>query len=129
MAVRLDLAGSRGTLSLAGLDANAGGHRGHGVVKIRVPSTTSYRGRNSRVNLPLLTAFVLVALGVGAVGAVFSPGFSPVAMHWYAGLAKPGWLPPPGWFGPIWMVLYVLMSTAAYMVSRERYHRAHLPAM
>jgi translocator protein len=111
------------------MDANAGRHRGHAAVKIQVPSTTHHRGRNSRLNLPVLAAFVLVALGVGAVGAIFSPGFSPAAMQWYAGLAKPGWLPPPSWFGPIWIVLYVLMGTAAYMVSRERYHRAHLPAM
>ncbi len=72
---------------------------------------------------------MLLALGVGAVGAIFSPGFSPAAMQWYAALAKPGWVPPVGWFGPIWIVLYVLMGTAAYMVSRERYHRAHRTAI
>jgi benzodiazapine receptor len=98
-------------------------------MKIQVRSTTHHRGRNSRLNLPVLLAFVLVALGVGALGAVLSPGFSPAASQWYAGLVKPSWVPPPSWFGPIWTVLYILMGTAGYMVSRERYHRAYIPAM
>jgi benzodiazapine receptor len=98
-------------------------------VRIQIPSNTSYRGRNSRANFPALAIFVLLALGVGAIGAVFSPGFSAAAAQWYATLAKPGWLPPNNWFGPIWAGLYVLMSIAAWIVWRERYHRARMTAI
>ena len=62
-------------------------------MRIPIESSTSYRGRNSRPNLPALTLFVALALGVGALGAVFSPGVSASATRWYASLAKPEWLP------------------------------------
>src|ERR1700704_86031 len=103
MALRPDLGSHRYALSVAGLGANAGGHRGMDRMKIPIPSNTSYRGRNSRANLPALLLFEGLALGGGAVGALFSPAFSPAAMRWYAALAKPGWLPPAAWFGPIWI--------------------------
>jgi translocator protein len=92
-------------------------------MRIPIESSTSYRGRNSRPNLPALAAFLVLACGAGALGAVFSPGFSASAAHWYAALAKPEWLPPQGWFGPVWTALYVLMSIAAWIIWRERYHR------
>lgn len=98
-------------------------------MKIRIESSTSYRGRNSRPNLPALSVFLLLALGVGAVGAVFSPGLSVVAAHWYAALVKPEWAPPQNWFGPIWTALYISMAVAAWMVWRERYHRGRTVAM
>lgn len=92
-------------------------------MRIPIESSTSYRGRNSRPNLPALTLFVVLALGVGALGAVFSPGISASATRWYAMLAKPGWLPPQNWFAPVWAVLYALMGIAAWLIWRERYHR------
>jgi benzodiazapine receptor len=98
-------------------------------MKIHIESSTSYRGRNSRPNLPTLAAFLALALGVGALGAVFSPGFSSSAARWYAALAKPAWLPPQTWFGPVWTALYVLMAIAAWMIWRERYHRGRAVAI
>ena len=98
-------------------------------MKIRIESSTSYRGRNSRPNLPVLGVFLAVALGVGAVGAVFAPGFSAAAAHWYAALIKPSWVPPPQWFGAVWTALYGLMAIAAWMVWRERYHRGRAVAI
>jgi tryptophan-rich sensory protein len=111
------------------MDANAGGHCGDRKVRIQIPSNTSYRGRNSRTNLPALALFVLLALGIGALGAMFSPRFSPGATQWYAMLAKPEWLPPARWFGPIWIALYLLMGIAAWIVWRERYHRSRTTAI
>jgi tryptophan-rich sensory protein len=35
---------------------------------------------------------------------------------WYAGLAKPGFTPPNGVFGPVWTVLYALMAYAAWRI-------------
>jgi tryptophan-rich sensory protein len=98
-------------------------------VRIPIESSTSYRGRNSRPHLPVLAASVVLALGAGAVGALFSPAASPAAAHWYAMLAKPDWLPPQSWFAPVWTVLYVLMGIAAWLIWRERYHRSRNMAM
>ena len=92
-------------------------------MKIPIESSTSYRGRNSRPNLPALAVFLVLTLGTGMLGALFAPDFSASAAHWYAGLVKPHWLPPQNWFAPAWVVLYVLMAIAAWIVWRERYHR------
>jgi translocator protein len=98
-------------------------------MRIPIESSTSYRGRNSRPNLPVLTAFVALALAAGVLGAAFSPALSASARQWYASLAKPEWLPPQNWFLPVWAVLYVAMGTAAWMIWRERYHRSRNTAI
>lgn len=92
-------------------------------MRIPIESSTSYRGRNSRPNLPALALFLVLAFAAGALGAIFSPGFSASAAHWYAMLAKPSWVPPQSWFGPVWIAMYVLMAIAAWIIWRERYHR------
>jgi tryptophan-rich sensory protein len=91
-------------------------------VRIPIESSTSYRGRNARPNWLALLAFIAVALGAGAFGAVFSPARSPAAAAWYASLAKPAWIAPTRWLVPIWTVMDVLMGAAVWLVSRERYH-------
>ena len=98
-------------------------------MRIPIESSTSYRGRNSRPNWLVLLAFVATALGVGFLGALFAPGMSASATPWYAALAKPAWVPPQNWFAPIWTTLYVMMALAAWLVSRERYHRNRTTAM
>jgi translocator protein len=98
-------------------------------MRIPIESSTSYRGRNSRPNLPALAVFVVLTLGAAVAGALFSPGFSSSAEHWYAALAKPDWVLPQNWFPPVWAVLYVLMAVAAWIVWRERYHRGRTAAI
>jgi benzodiazapine receptor len=98
-------------------------------MRIPIEGSTSYRGRHSRPNLPALALFLVMALGAGALGALFSPGFSASAAHWYLGLAKPAWLPPQKWFAPIWTALYALMAIAAWIIWRERYHRGRSAAI
>jgi translocator protein len=98
-------------------------------VRILVESSTSYRGRNSRPNWLILAAFIGSALAAGAINTVFSPRMSASAKHWYAMLAKPVWIPPPHWFAPVWIVLYVSMGTSAWLVWRERYHRGRSAAL
>jgi benzodiazapine receptor len=98
-------------------------------MRISIESSTSYRGRNSRPNWLILAAFIAAALAAGAVGAVFSPGVSAAANHWYALLAKPAWAPPNGWFAPVWCALYVLMGASAWLIWRERYHRSRNVAL
>ena len=91
-------------------------------MRIPVESPTSYRGRNARPNWVTLMLFLGLALGAGVLGFLFSPAHSPAAAHWYTGLAKPPWTAPGSWFAPVWVVLYCLMATAAWLVSGERYH-------
>jgi translocator protein len=98
-------------------------------MRIPIESSTSYRGRNSRPNLPALAFFLVLTLGAGLAGALFSPGFSASAAHWYAALVKPDWVPPQNWFPPVWAVLYVLMAIAAWIIWRERYHRSRAAAI
>jgi tryptophan-rich sensory protein len=98
-------------------------------MRIPVEGSTSYRGRNSRPNWLVLAAFIGAALAAGALRAVFSPGMSAAANHWYAMLAKPAWAPPPSWQKPVWIVLYVLMGTSAWLIWRERYHRGRSAAL
>ena len=98
-------------------------------MRIPIESSTSYRGRNSGPNLAALALFLVLALGVGTLGALFSPGFSASAAAWYAALMKPDWLPPQKWFVPVWTALYVLMAIAAWIIWRERYHRGRAAAI
>jgi benzodiazapine receptor len=98
-------------------------------MRIPIESSTSYRGRNSRPNLPALALFLALTLSAGVIGALFSPAFSAPAAHWYAALVKPGWVPPQNWFPPVWIVLYVLMAIAAWIIWRERYHRGRTVAI
>lgn len=98
-------------------------------MRIPIESSTSYRGRNSRPNWLLLAASIGAAAAVGALDAVFSPRLSAAANHWYALLAKPAWMPPTSWFGPVWLVLYVSMGTSAWLIWGERYHRRRSAAL
>ena len=98
-------------------------------MRIPIESSTSYRGRNSRPNLPALALFLVLTLSAGVVGALFSPGFSAAAAHWYAAVVQPDWVPPQNWFPPVWIVLYVLIAIAAWIIWRERYHRGRTIAI
>jgi tryptophan-rich sensory protein len=61
-------------------------------------------------SLFVLAGFVVLTFVAAASGAVFVPG------AWYASLAKPWWT-PPGWvFAPIWMVLYILIAVAGWLI-------------
>ncbi len=92
-------------------------------MRIPIETSTSYRGRNSRPNWLALLVFLALALSAGAVGAGFSPAFSPASAAWYGSLAKPSWTPPDRSLAPVWMALYATMGTSAWLIWRERYHR------
>jgi benzodiazapine receptor len=44
----------------------------------------------------------------------------PSIPNWYAALHKPAWTPPNWLFGPVWLILYLLMGLAAWLVWKER---------
>ncbi|MEN9412949.1 MAG: hypothetical protein RLZZ342_36 [Candidatus Parcubacteria bacterium] len=68
-----------------------------------------------------LVASILLALGAGAVGSVFTMSEIPT---WYASLVQP-WIAPPNWvFGPVWTTLYILMGTAAWIVYTQEKNAA-----
>jgi tryptophan-rich sensory protein len=56
---------------------------------------------------------VALAAGLATIASMDAPGF-------YAQLVKPQWAPPAAIFGPVWMVLYLLMALSAWLVWRSR---------
>jgi len=63
-----------------------------------------------------LILFIAIAFAVAAVGSLAT--FQNVE-GWYADADKAFWTPPNVVFGPVWTVLYTLMSVAAWLVWRE----------
>ncbi|MGA8260210.1 MAG: TspO/MBR family protein [Arenicellales bacterium] len=61
-----------------------------------------------------LAAWLVVVFIAAAIGAAASGQAGP----FYTQLARPAWAPPPSIFGPVWTVLYALMSIAAWLVWR-----------
>lgn len=52
---------------------------------------------------------------------VTAAGFTASSVHsWFRTLARPPGTPPDWVFGPVWMVLYVLMGISAWLVWRGR---------
>lgn len=60
-----------------------------------------------------LAGFVLLCLGVGAIGGLAT---AESVRDWYPTLAKPAWTPPSWLFGPVWTTLYVFMAIAGWLV-------------
>ena len=63
-----------------------------------------------------LVLFLAISFGVAALGTVAT--FQNVD-GWYADADKAFWTPPNAVFGPVWTVLYTLMSVAAWLVWRR----------
>lgn len=59
-------------------------------------------------------------LGLTAAAAAAGAFASADAGHFYGQLARPDWAPPAWLFAPVWTLLYVLMSIAAWLVWRAR---------
>ncbi|MCR4399266.1 MAG: tryptophan-rich sensory protein [Syntrophomonadaceae bacterium] len=68
----------------------------------------------------LLALCILGCELVGLVGARFT---APAISGWYEPLLKP-WFAPPQWlFGPVWITLYAMMGSAAFLLWRQGIHR------
>ncbi|MEO5920707.1 MAG: TspO/MBR family protein [Pseudolysinimonas sp.] len=64
-----------------------------------------------------LIAFLAVSFAVAALGSLAT---IQNVNGWYADADKASWNPPDGVFGPVWTVLYTLMSVAAWQVWLRR---------
>lgn len=63
-----------------------------------------------------LAASLAGPFAAGGFGSLFMGN---LRSAWYAGLAKPSFM-PPGWaFGIVWPILYLLMGVAAFLVWRR----------
>lgn len=60
-----------------------------------------------------LAAFLALCVATAVPGIVFRPG------QWYANLNQPSWRPPNALFGPVWLVLYIMIAVAGWLVWRE----------
>ena len=65
----------------------------------------------------VLVAFIAISFAVAALGSIAT---AQNVDGWYATAEKAAWNPPNFLFGPVWTVLYTLMSIAAWLVWRER---------
>lgn len=75
--------------------------------------TASRTGARSAL---VLLAFLGIAAAVAALGSLVS---APAIDGWYADTPTPMWNPPNAVFGPVWTVLYTLMSVSAWLVWRR----------
>jgi tryptophan-rich sensory protein len=66
-----------------------------------------------------LVATGLAVLPVALAGAIGNAVTLPALVPWYAGLAKPWFVPPNGVFAPAWTLLYVLMTVAFWRILRS----------
>lgn len=65
--------------------------------------------------LKLIISIVICQLA-GLIGTIFTVDSIP---GWYAGLNKPA-LNPPNWlFGPVWIILYLMMGISMFIVWKE----------
>ncbi|MFT5141377.1 MAG: benzodiazapine receptor [Lysobacterales bacterium] len=67
--------------------------------------------------MKIFSFFVLLAIValVASFGSQYMPG------EWYSLIHKPSWTPPNWLFGPVWAVLYLLMTIAAWKVWQEQH--------
>jgi tryptophan-rich sensory protein len=64
-----------------------------------------------------LVAFIAISFAVAGLGTIATLNN---VDGWYADAAKVSWNPPNWIFGPVWTVLYAVMSVSAWLVWRER---------
>jgi benzodiazapine receptor len=77
------------------------------------------------LSYPKLAAAILLCVIVGSVGSLVTitgPG------SWYSTLQKPFFTPPSWLFAPVWIMLFVLMGIALYLVWESGTERREVKA-
>jgi translocator protein len=69
----------------------------------------------SRNLLTALAAFVALTMSAAGIASAFT---ARSVRTWYPSLRKPPGNPPASYFGPVWTILYLLMTIAAWNVWR-----------
>jgi translocator protein len=83
-----------------------------------LPRTALHHDGGSRLrSAGVLVLFLLIAFAVAGLGTAATIAN---VDGWYSTAPKAFWTPPNAVFGPVWTVLYTLMSVAAWLVWRER---------
>ncbi len=67
-------------------------------------------------NFIKLIISILVCQFAGIIGSFFISGS---ISGWYETLNKPSFTPPPWIFGPVWIILYLMMGFALFQVWKE----------
>lgn len=78
------------------------------------PSYIEPRPHAYPLKLGALALLLVATAAAAALGSIASIN----AQDFYLALNRPEWAPPPGVFGPVWSVLYLLMAIAAWIVVR-----------
>lgn len=65
------------------------------------------------MNILKLIVSIIICQFAGLIGYLFT---RPAIPTWYASLRKPFFTPPDWVFGPVWIILYILMGIAASLV-------------
>lgn len=65
------------------------------------------------MNILKLVVSIIICQFAGLIGYLFT---RPAIPTWYASLRKPFFTPPDWVFGPVWIILYILMGIAASLV-------------
>ena len=65
-------------------------------------------------------ALVVAILCCFAAAAIGGYATTRSLRTWYLALPKPSWNPPNGVFGPVWTVLYLMMSISLWIIWRAR---------
>lgn len=66
----------------------------------------------------ILKLFLFI-IGCELVGILATPFTVSSIPTWYAELIKPSFSPPNWVFGPVWVVLYLLMGVSVYLIWKE----------
>lgn len=64
-----------------------------------------------------LVISLVICQFAGFIGSLFT---TPSIPTWYAALSKPSFNPPNSIFGPVWIILFILMGISAYLIWRKK---------
>ncbi|MFC1905493.1 TspO/MBR family protein [Chloroflexota bacterium] len=68
---------------------------------------------NTAANILKLISSIIACQFAGFIGSIFTAASIPM---WYTSLNKPPFTPPNWLFAPAWIILYLLMAIAAFLI-------------
>lgn len=82
--------------------------------------------KSNKYSALVLIGFLLASFTAAAIGGIAT---ADNVRTWYPEINKPTWNPPAWLFGPVWTVLYVFMSIAAWRIWRRQDQPGAKPAL